>query len=122
MLESANRYAVASQEFMTKAYKYFEEGDLVQASEKGWGAAASMVKAVAEERGRPHRHHRLLYEIVEDLVEETGDEELSVIFDQASRLHANYYENWMRRRAVRRSLAAIEQFRDKLDPLLAQER
>ena len=58
MLESANRDAVASQDFLTKAYKYFEEGDLVQASEKGWGAAASMVKAVAEERGKA-RHHRL---------------------------------------------------------------
>ena len=37
--------------FLTKAGGYLAEGDLLQASEKGWGAAAQMVKAVAEARG-----------------------------------------------------------------------
>ncbi len=118
MLGSPNRYAVASREFMEKAYQYLAAEDLPQASEKGWGAAAEMVKAVAEERGWPHRHHRLLYEIIEDLVDETGDEELAVLFERASRLHANFYENWLRSRAVRRSLLAVQQLLTKLEPLL----
>ena len=107
---------------MAKAYKYLEEGDLVQASEKGWGAAAQIVKAIAEERGWPHRHHRLLYDIVEDLVEETGDETLDNLFDHACRLHPNFYENWMRPRAVRRALLGVEQFLGKLEPMLNQQR
>ena len=53
MLESANRYAVTSREFIRRAQQYLAVEDLHQASEKGWGAAAEMVKAVAEsEAGR----------------------------------------------------------------------
>ena len=117
MLESANRYAVASQDFMTKAYKYFEEGDLVQASEKGWGAAASMVKAVAEERGRAHVTHRLLFQIVDDLAQETGDHELARIFQVSSSLHINFYENWLQAATVQRSLLDVQQLVEKLEAL-----
>ena len=72
MLESSSRYLVASQEFMGKAYQYLAENDLRQASEKGWGAAAEIVKAVAEERGWPHDAHRLLYDAIHNLERETG--------------------------------------------------
>ena len=120
MLESSNRYAVASREFMGKAYQYLAENDLPQASEKGWGAAAEMVKAVAEERGWPHRGHRLLYDAIDDLVEETGDQQLSTLFHVASMLHINYYENWLRPRTVQRSLQEVQQLLGKLEPLLGQ--
>ena len=56
MLESTNQYLAASREYMGKAYHYLSEEDFPQASEKAWGAAAEMVKAIAEEeRGRYHR-------------------------------------------------------------------
>ena len=55
MLESTNRYVAASREYLNKAYQYLAEDDLPQASEKAWGAAAEMVKAIAEERGRYHK-------------------------------------------------------------------
>ena len=118
MLDSSSRYAVASRDFLTKAQTYLAEGDLVQASEKGWGAAAEIVKAVAEERGWNHRHHRLLYDIVDDLVVETGDESLDDLFGQACRLHSNFYENWMRPRSVRRALRGVEEFVGKLELML----
>ena len=120
MLDSSNRYAVAGRDFLTNARQYLQEGDLVQASEKGWGAAAVMVKAVAEERGCPHRHHRLLYGIIEDLVDETGDEELSEFFHAASRLHYNFYEDWLRPQVVQRHLQQVGQLVEKLDLLLAK--
>ncbi len=121
MLESTNRYATASREFMGKAYQYLAENDLPQASEKGWGATAEMVKAIAEERGWPHRSHRLLFDVIDDLVEETGDPELAALFERAHTLHINFYENWMRPRAVRRALQAIQQLLTKLEPLVAAE-
>ncbi len=76
MLESTNRYATASREYLGRAWQYLAEEDLSQASEKGWGAAAEMVKAIAEERGWPHDGQRLLYRVIDNLVAETGDEEL----------------------------------------------
>ncbi len=118
MLGSPNRYAAASREFMGKAYQYLADNDLPQASEKGWGAAAEMVKAIAEERGWPHHQHRLLYIIIEDLTEETGDPELSDLFQRASGLHTNFYENWLRPRTVRRYLQAVQDLLTRLEPLL----
>ena len=122
LLESTNRYAAASQDFLSKAYKYFEEGDLVQASEKGWGAAAEIVKAVAEEGGRPHATHRLLFQIVDDLSGRTGDPELTRLFQVASSLHINFYENWLLPDTVQRSLGDVQQLVEKLEPMLNQQR
>ena len=119
MLESTSGYADASRELMGKAYQYLAAEDLRQASEKGWGAAAQMVKAVAEERGWPHRHPRLLYEVIEDLVDETGDVELSDRFHQAYCLHDNFYENWMRPRAVRQCLQDVQTLVNRLESLIA---
>lgn len=118
MLESTNDYRKASHDFMGKAWDYLAAADNPQASEKGWGAAAQMVKAVAEERGWPHRSHRLLYDIVEDLVDETGAENLSRWFQAASVLHTNFYENALRPRTVRRNLREVQQLLAELEPLL----
>ena len=118
MLESANHYAAASRGVMGKAWEYLAENDLPQASEKGWGAAAQMVKAVAEERGWPHRSQHLLYEVIEELVDETGDPELSDLFQRASVLHVNFYEYRLRPRTVRRALQATQELITRLEPLL----
>ncbi len=118
MLGSPNRYAAASREFMEKAYQYLAAEDLPQASEKGWGAAAEMVKAVAEERGWPHDSHRLLYGIVRNLEQETGDAQLFSGFQMASGLHINFYENWLHPENIRRSLQEVQQLLTKLEPLL----
>ena len=118
MLESTNRYATASREYMGRAWQYLADEDLSQASEKGWGAAAEMVKAIAEERGLPHDGHRLLYRIIDNLVAETGDIELSRLFKVASDLHINFYENWYSRESVQLSVQDVQTLLDKLEPLL----
>ena len=117
MLESTNEYLIASREYMGKAFQYLAENDLPQAGEKAWGAAAEMVKAIAEERGRYHRSHRVLYEIVDDLTEETEDPDIGRAFHVASDLHINYYERWLPARAVQRGVADVQRFIDKLEPL-----
>lgn len=120
MLESTISYANASQEFRGKAWDYLAANDLPQASEKGWGAAVEMVKAVAEERGWPHRSHRSLFDAVDALVNETGDAELAALFERVNVLHINFYENWLSARAVRRVLLSVEQLLAKLEPLLSE--
>ena len=105
---------------MGKAYQYMAEGDFPQASEKAWGAAAEMVKAIAEERGRYHKSHRVLYEIVDDLAEEIGDPDIRRTFHVASDLHINYYERWLPIRFVQRGVTDIQSFLDKLELLAHQ--
>ncbi len=117
MLESTNEYLIASREYMGKAYQYLAENDLPQAGEKAWGAAAEMVKAIAEERGRYHSSHRVLYQIVDDLAEETGDSELRRTFQVASDLHINYYERWLSSRYLQQGITDVQNFINKLEPL-----
>ena len=111
-------YRAESREFLAQAGTELAAGDFPQASEKGWGAAAQMVKAVAEHRGWQHRHHGLLTAAVEQLVVETGDEELADLFAIANSLHVNFYEDRLWSGTVSRHLDAIETLLDRLEPLL----
>ena len=111
-------YRDRSKNFLVKAREEFDAGDLEQASEKAWGAAALMVKAVAEKNGLKHRQHAFLSEVVDDLAVETNDPELDALFDRANTLHFNFYENRFGRRGVRRRLAAVERFVDKMSRIL----
>ena len=111
-------YRAASRELLEQARDELAKGDHRQASEKAWGAAAQIVKAVAQHRGWPHNAHPLLRQTVSSLVAETGDEELETLFQTSSWLHVNYYENWSPPEEVQRSIPRIARLLDKLDPLL----
>ncbi len=119
-MQQTPNYQRRSRELLTKAYQELDE-DLGQASEKGWGAAAQMVKAVAEQRGWEHRHHRLLTEIVIRLRRETGDMELSRLFGYANNLHGNFYEDTYDRVEVEWRIQEVERFVDKVEVLLTQD-
>ena len=113
--ERIEYHKAASHDFMEKAWKYLDEGDLVQASEKGWGAAAQMVKAAAEARDWRHKSHVELYRAVDRLADESDDEQLQELFHFASSLHINFYEGWMPRRMVRIGLAKVGELVDSLE-------
>ena len=84
-----------SKRFLSQAHEELGKGDLHQASEKGWGAAAQVIKAVAIERNWDHARHRHLYSAMARLVEETQRPELGRRFALANELHANFYEGWL---------------------------
>ena len=77
-----------------------------------------MVKAVAQQRGWRHRRHGWLHDVVDDLVEETGDEELNRLFRLASDLHTNFYEGFYRPGQVRAGLRDVDRFVEKVERLL----
>ena len=58
-------------ELLVRAEEAAAQDDLLQASEKGWGAAAHMVKVVTQQRGRRHDGHRELYQAVNRLAQES---------------------------------------------------
>ena len=116
--DRTTKYREASRRLLAQGLHEFSGGDLQQASEKGWGAAAEMIKAVAESRGWQHNSHERLRRIVSWLVEETRDREMSTLFGAASSLHTNYYENWSPWPEVRDGLEDVGRFVDKLEALL----
>ena len=115
---SQTTYREQSRVFLEQAYRELQEGDLYQASEKGWGASSQMVKAVAEERGWDHTRHRDLFSDVFRLRRETGDRDISRLFEPANLLHANFYEGEMDQADVEDALERIRQFVEKLEALL----
>ena len=114
-------YQKASQRFLAQAKQELATGDLQQASEKGLGAAAQMVKSIAMRRAWQHRNHAALFTAMSRLVNKTGDEDISLLFAVANSLHVNFYENWEEADNVGRHLAAVERLLDKLEPLLWDE-
>ena len=64
-------YRDQSRAYLEQANEELARDDMRQASEKGWGAASQIVKAVAEERGWEHRGHWELHNVVSLLVEES---------------------------------------------------
>ena len=115
---TTQQYREDSRHLLQQARSELAVGDVHQASEKGWGAAAQIVKAVANERGWRHRSHVLLGDAVDTIADEAGDEDISRLFDVASALHVNFYEDWSSARRVRRGLRDVERFLDKLEPLI----
>lgn len=111
-------YQDQSHIYLIQAQEEYEKGDLRQASEKGWGAAAQIVKAAAESRGWSHSSHRELHTIVSGLTEETKDPTIWQLFANATALHANFYEGWMNSLGVQNGLEQVSAFVDKIDKLI----
>lgn len=103
--ESSEKYAAMSQSYIEQADEEFEKGDLGQASNKAWGAAALALKSIAERRGWNHNKHGLLYDISGQMADELGQPELRVMFRSANAMHQNYYEDWM----------AVDEVRDGIE-------
>ena len=106
-----------SRRFIRQADAELAVGDLLQASEKGWGAAAHAVKAIAEERGWRHDNHARLFGIANRLASETGRHEIGALFNVASRAHKNFYEGAMTKEVVADSLAKIRTLLEILSDL-----
>ena len=113
-------YQQASQRFLAQAKQELAVGDLPQASEKGWGATAQILKAVAEQRGWEHSRHRHHLVTVSRLRAETGDGDIRRLFNTASALHENFYENTMSAEDIAESLDDVQALLDRLETLLKQ--
>ena len=110
-------YSLTSQEYFDRAENYLVDNDLLQASEKGWGAAALKIKSVAASRGWNHRHHTSLQRVIDRLMIEAGDRSLGRYFGSASALHRNFYEGRMSSRRVRHLLSQVGILLQRLDLL-----
>ena len=114
MTTARKTYAQQSAEFWRQAQEELEKGDLRQASEKGWGAASQMVKAVAEKRRWDHKSHYDLHDAVDKLADETKDSDLTLQFGSAANLHINFYEGWLDRPTITLHLHQVDQLITKL--------
>ena len=109
MVDEVQEYISSSRDFLRKAKVYLEEGDLHQASEKGWGAASHMVKAVALTHGVRYESHEEFDQVIYKAMDLLGREDVRRWGDHAHRLHVFYYR--------RKSLLNMGDIRDRLQGL-----
>ena len=108
-MTTQSTYRNSAAALLEQARTELAAGDIRQASEKGWGAAAQAVKAIADDRGWEHRNHAALFRIAGRLAAETDDDEIHRWFHTPSSLHVNFYENWLDADAVSVGLNDIDQ-------------
>jgi hypothetical protein len=107
-----------SEKYMMEAEEFLKKGDLVQASEKAWGASSQIVKALAAREGRELRSHGELHKQVVKIARETRDEEIRSLWQSAGMLHQNFYENWLPPEMVEGNVNDVKKFVEKLRQLL----
>jgi len=108
------QYRILSEKYLAEGRKLLKEGDLVQASEKLWGATALTVKMVAAKRGLKLEQHGGLWVFINMLAKESGDEDIVTFFNAANTLHRNFYENEMARETVEINARHVEKLITKL--------
>ncbi len=90
----ATRHRDSSRMLLVNAQVELDRGDLLQASEKAWGALAHYVKAVAEERGWENNHHADIMRIAYALVNVAdAPKRQRRRLRSARALHVNFYED-----------------------------
>ena len=118
MVTPVPTYRETSHQLMDQARAELEAGDLRQAGEKAWGAAAQTVKAAAQQLGWEHDSHRGLFAAVKRLADMNGDPEIHALFAYPNYLHGNFYEGTFGVDEVVRYLGLSEQFIAKIEAIL----
>ena len=98
----------------SEAEDAIKKGDYVQASEKAWGAASQVVKAVAAKRGGELRSHGEFHRFVAELRRGIRDAELTTLWASATSLHQNFYENWLPSGTVNDWIENVKKLVEKL--------
>ena len=107
-----------SRHFLAIVDDELARGELEEASNKVWGAAAHAIKAVAERRGWEHHAHALLEETVDRLVQEEGAPmDIWIQYLTASAYHQRFYGGPPPAGAIRAGKDLIAQFIDTLESL-----
>ena len=113
-------YEAQARQFLAKAQDYLAQGDLHQASEKGWGAASHMAKAVALSQGWSYDTHAEFSVVLRQARQATGQERLRMLRGVANELHSNFYRRHreLDTDEIRSDLADVRELLDLLSPLL----
>lgn len=104
------KYTELSEKYLHDAKMLLSKGDLSQASEKLWGAAVTIVKAIAAQRRKTLKTHEGIKFFLAEIARETKNESVNSISLIAEGLHQNFYENTEHPDSVKKGAKTIKQF------------
>lgn len=93
MPEFGGDHAQISAAFLRRSRAYLANGELLQTSEKGWGAAAHALKLYAAARQLEYERHEQFNDITTELRLETRNSRIRLWASSANRLHNNFYSD-----------------------------
>ncbi len=112
--DGVREYIEIAKELLEQSMEELEKGDVRQAAEKSWGAAALSIKAYAEWKdGERLRGHGDLWDYSKKLMEELG-EWVSDAWAQAIAMHICLYEGWCSKEHVQQALKRISRFIEEI--------
>ena len=103
-----------ARKFLKDADREYEAGDVMQASEKLWGAAAHIVTAEMKRRGMGARSHRALVQAVEKFADDEKDPSIRDMFGIARSFHSNFYNGTMEDYEFEVDRPAVHRFVDRI--------
>ena len=117
--DEVTAHAAQARDFLGRGRRYLADGDLHQASEKGWGAAAHMAKAVALAQGWRYDRHSDFHQVISQARRLTGNDQLRILSGRANDMHANFYElrAGLDDDVIRADLEDMAEMLDLLEPL-----
>ena len=119
MRETIADYRLQSRKFLERSRRYLTDDDLHQASEKGWGAAAWMAKAVATAQGWQYDKHEHFGEVLYLARQQTGEQRFNDLRKTANDLHGNFYQRkrFLHADVIAESLDEMATLLELLEPL-----
>ena len=108
-----------AREFLAQSRECLADGNLHQASEKGWGAAAWMAKATAEAQGWRYDRHDHFQVVLNNARVMTDNNRLIDLSAVAHNLHRNFYvrRRFLDMEEIGLNLDRIAELLDILEPL-----
>ena len=93
-MATAEQHLSISSQFLEHADDEFRRGELLQASEKAWGAVSHYVNAIARRRGWPLGSHNHLIENAREIFswDPANTAHYRRLFRSVEALHANFYQ------------------------------
>ena len=119
--EESERHALISRDFLVKAREELERGDLLQASEKAWGAAAHAIKAVAEKRRWFSEADWKLRRIANIVATEQQDNSIVNCYLATRNAHFNFYHHHYDAMDVGFAIAAAVELVTKMTATLDED-
>ena len=118
MVKSEQHREISSQ-FLEHAEDEFRKGDLLQASEKAWGAVSHYVNFIARQRGWPLGSHNRLIDNANNLInrDPAHAEHRRRLVRSVEALHANFYHAFLNEDSVREGIEDAKELIKALEDL-----
>ena len=110
----AEKHTRLAEKLMADAGREISAGELVQGSEKLWGAASQALKAYCASHGMSHGKYAQRRHAALELADKRGDDSIRLAFKLAESCHANFYNDWMEQEDLDSHVADIRTFVEKI--------